>query len=181
MKTLIITIVNIVGWLLISALISFVLYAMRMNLKLPDVQILAAVAGVVGFGIFSAMHIIKNKVKGKHNNESNLKDLDGHHNTSRPPISKRGSQLQKRAKVMMDSITSEVGDPDYESTEHQAGDSGDKAYYIKILGIDFNYTLTELQMVCRREKAKHEKGSSKWKEIDEACRYLRARAHIKNS
>ena len=70
-------------------------------------------------------------------------------------------------------FSKKVGDPDYESTEHQAGDSEDKAYYIEILGIDFNYTLTELQMACRREKAKHEKGSAKWKEIDEACRYLK--------
>ena len=70
-------------------------------------------------------------------------------------------------------LLKKVGDPDYESTEHQAGDSEDKAYYIEILGIDFNYTLTELQMACRREKAKHEKGSAKWKEIDEACRYLK--------
>jgi len=45
--------------------------------------------------------------------------------------------------------------------------------YLDALGETLPITLTGVEMACRREKKKHEKGSSKWKEIDEACRYLK--------
>jgi len=51
--------------------------------------------------------------------------------------------------------------------------------YLEALNESKSFTLSGIMMACRREKAKHEKGSSKWKEIDEACRYLQA--HLKNS